>query len=52
MAITLFGVIGFVTGTIAALTNIVNDLTHPTDDNDVCNGGSGQNSSLLLLNEL
>ena len=36
--ITIFGLLGFVSGTIAALTNIVHDLTNP-DPDPTCSGG-------------
>ena len=39
--ITAFGILGFVTGTIAAISNIITDLTNPSDD--VCSGSEFPN---------
>jgi len=39
--ITAFGILGFVTGTIAAISNIITDLTNPSDD--VCSGSGFPN---------
>ena len=40
--ITFVGFCGFLAGTIFAVKAIVYDLAHP-DQNNVCNGGAGDN---------
>jgi len=43
--ICIFGMVGFISGTVAALSNIIHDLSSAAPDNGVCSSGGGNMTS-------